>query len=498
MMSDKKILGTPGRIRVIENEFGNFIIDIDETYRGQVSINTVGTLMIGDYQGLPVPQKFGGTGCENQGILSVAGDTVITGSLTLLCNPELQSVLKVPETQGTIALEEQSLQTNNCFSEFDDEQKIKAYDTIAPLRKRGSLTVYDGEKSIELELGKESQFLSPDWSTGLPKYITPEFYSTINNLTKRHKLNFSEKGFIVSDSEKNGGETTVNLDPRLNEFLNPAFKGLYIHKTSYNNSSHFECRRLREGPYIKILYADFVDFDPIIGLDQSFFDTPIITKLGKVTEGEWNAKIIPQKFGGTGCENTGKLSVQQDVKIEAKLEISGKNSTLAICVPSDKRIILQTSDSGFIALRNETLQRHHNLKDIFNPKEAFRHISPTKKKGDIIVRGCGDYDEVLPVSEDDYIHVSNSKSDIGVSYKHPRDITTLNNFINKAIENRIEEAKQRNKEELLQHFQKQEKMYKIIDAICAQFDSLIAKKQVHPVKELVDVITVWAKERLKK
>jgi len=47
---NKLPIGASGQIKVCQEDNGNTTIDIDPTYRGQVSINTVGTIKEGDWQ----------------------------------------------------------------------------------------------------------------------------------------------------------------------------------------------------------------------------------------------------------------------------------------------------------------------------------------------------------------------------------------------------------------------------------------------------------------
>jgi hypothetical protein len=505
----KKISGMPGRIKVEEDQFGNLIIDIDPTYGGQVSINTTGTLNVSRYAGEVIPPTSGGTGCANQGVISVQGDTTITGSLTLECDPNTQTVLTITGS-GTVALQEDNLKTSNCFSEFSDEQAITAFDEIAPTFEKGQLIVYNGKQNAAVNPGQINQFLGVGFKTGLPEYqYLPNIYSYIANdpfneqkisyLPLRNILNFASRVFRLQDCSKTK-RTVINFDPRIEEFAKQE-KGLFVNCANDVGTKYFAKRVLQEGSNIKISNKDFINADPVIGLSEEYKGQNSIKILGNIQEGQWLAKIIEPKHGGTGVDNQHKIQIRGDVKLEVPFIIRNDADGFedgGLTVAIEGKSFVKIPSFGTLATTERSLQSANNLKDLYCTKEAFRHISPTKQKGDIIIRGERDYDECLQTpKQSDHFLVSDSDSDIGVSYKRPEEIHSLVSLIEINFE-----KKKLKMDEDYQKLLKKYEMYesvvgKRIDAICAQFDTLMKNKQQNIIKDLQNELKIWSAEKTK-
>lgn len=101
---NKLPIGASGIIKVTQQDNDNIIIDIDPTYRGQVSINTVGTIKEGDWQANIIEPKYGGTGCDNgEAFIKLKGNVNINGSLVIDCKDNTNVL--IPKN-GTLAIKD--------------------------------------------------------------------------------------------------------------------------------------------------------------------------------------------------------------------------------------------------------------------------------------------------------------------------------------------------------------------------------------------------------
>lgn len=502
------IQGASGKIKVNKIADNDFIIDIDETYSGQVSLNTLGMVTTGLWEGEIIQPQFGGTGLANNGVISIAADVVFTGSLLFDTNPEFQTTLKITDN-GTIALEEKTLQTANCFAEFTHDQKQVAFDAISPLQTKGSILSHNGKNNVGITVGLLNQFLGVNNFTGLPEYqFLPNIYSYIvndstnyNNATMlpvRRVLNFCSDVFIVSDCDQTK-RTLVKIDSCL-ESLIQSHLGLLVKVNDCKSTTpHFTKRKLVPGANVYIKNADFIDGNPVIGIANNYKGQPSINTLGKIKNGSWEADVIEPQHGGTGYSNQHKMKLEADVSIDVETEIEGiqGDEKLSIGVYR-KSVRLIAEDSGIIATKLKTLQCEHNLGDIQSPAEAFRHISPTKTWGDIIVRGPGDWD--IPLSapkEKNKVLTSDSESLCGLTYKSLDDIEELHDIIKLHLDKAIGTIL-KNSEKIGEYVKRLVKAETLLNDICSQLDHMVRTKQMKPIKQLQDALDKWVDCKLSK
>lgn len=499
------IQGASGKIKVHTIAENNFIIDIDETYSGQVSLNTLGMVTTGLWQGEILQPQFGGTGLTNNGVISIAADVVFTGSLLFDTNPELQTTLKITDN-GTVALEEKSLQTSRCFSEFTQQQKSIAFDTISPLQKKGELLVYNGKQNIGLEIGLLNQFLGINSRNGLPEYqFLPNIYSYIINDSKndystqalplRRVLNFCSDIFIVSDCDSTQ-RTLIQIDSSLESIIKSDL-GLLVKVD--RAKPYFTKRKLVPGANIYIKNADLVNGDPVIGLSLNYKGQGSITTLGKIRNGTWEGSVIQPQFGGTGYCNQHKIKLKSDVSIDVQTEIEGLQGDEKLSIGVYRQSVrLIAEDSGIIATKLKTLQCEHNLSDIQSTAEAFRHISPTQKCGDIIVRGPKDWD--IPLSapnEKNKVLVSDPQSLCGLTYKSLNEINELDDIIKAHVDKAVGTIL-KNSEKIGEYVKRLVQAEILLNDICSQLDHMVKTKQMKPIKQLQDALDKWVDHKLRK
>lgn len=496
-MNDK-IIGASGYIKISESDRGETVIDIDPTYGGQPSISTVGSVTIGNWTAAPVPSAHGGTGLDNHGFtIAVDGNLYVSGPLTIEC--EQGSIVSLPE-EGRLVNRVEALDPaqnlKDCYSTSD------AYDNIAPVGGKGDIVVFDGESNWPLVAGADNQVLwtNSEKGLGLEWRNLPSFYSTIKHngkyLEKRDALHFWGSGLVVQDQCE---ATQVRLSRNLEALADVNQAGFLVHNPRYKeDGASIETCLLREGTGISISGNGSQDqnWDPVIGIDPTYLGQESIQIVGSIREGEWEAGTIGPEFGGTGCINEDLISIGGDFTTSCMVMIGDpleRASSIIIDAQGDTEITLPTN--GTLATEECSLQTRHNLGDVGNPTEAFRNISPTKARGDLIVRGYGDYDTRVAIGAPGDVLVVDYGEPTGVKWEARDTKSQINKLVKKHVKRHLA-AQVAPTEDC--HQVAGMPVEQVIEAILMQFDMLSRIGMMKPLKELRQVLEQWGKSKHKK
>ena len=504
---EKLPIGASGQIKTYYDDIGNIVIEIDPTFAGQVSINTVGTIQIGDWQANVISPQFGGTGCDNKNAyLQLAGETTITGPLILHCADNENTELVLPK-KGTVALQQESLQISNCFSELNAQQTEQAFNNISPNTKHGDITYLDGINNVALNIGENNSYLKVlnnklCWSQ-LPKYLKYIIHQNETTVYENETLNFLGQGFILSQtpqSWKNFFITNIALEDKIESLTKIKSGGFLVY---VQESNDIQTRELLCGQGIKISYPNGKENNPTISLDNNYCGHTNTTVVGTIKEGSWKGEIISPQFGGTGCQNNFTIELNGNFKTSCNVSfIAGNNknkpsvqhSEIVLYSNADN-VLLELPTKGKLSTVQESLQSCNNLLDVNNPKEAFRHISPTQNRGDLIVRGYGDYDINVPIGEDGQILIVNKTKPSFVEWKDLNLEDTIENIINSILEQKeLEKQSHKQKDKDNQNSQ----LYQFVNVIMMQLDYMCKTGQMKAIKELKQSLNEWSQSIFKK
>lgn len=489
------IIGASGDIKVSKDELGNIIIDIDPTYGGQVSINTVGTVVTGRWCAESIDAMHGGTGLANEGILAFKGDCVINGPIIINCNNTEESTTLYVDSNGTIAVKEKSLQIENALTELCEKSKNIAYNHLSPNTEHGDISYFDEDYggNIRLPIGKFDQVLTvgidslPEWVDLLSSY---RYVSCNDHEYESETLEFG-LGFKAA---KNGENTYIYLNELLNNIVGLelpgllAFTGEKIIPISISTYGGLACRESISNDGINYL---------LLGLDESYHGQTSIHTVGTIIQGEWRGSTIEPKYGGTGHANEHAILINGPIDLDTtffiidnKLKPEQEANTLTMMVNGNT--VLELPNDGKLATEQDSLQIRHNLKDLDNPREAFRHISPTERRGDLIVRGYGDYDIPLPIGSNGDILTVNHEKNGCLEWKKLDIDQIINTAVNLALE-AIEkkEAAKEKQPKIQECFGQVIELEETLHALCAQFDSMIRSRHVTPTRELKITLEKW-------
>lgn len=472
-----KILGDNGSIRIIE--VGDDIqIDIDPTYRGQVSINTVGVIKMGEWEGNTIKPKFGGTGVDNG-----TNTLKLNGNLIIDCE---ESHIEMPSS-GKLCTEDKTLQIHNHLSELKTSKEI-AFNNISPLSQRGDIIAHDGKANSSIPLGKENQYLGINLTknTGIEWLDLPSFYHTIyehgSKMPKRDNLEFYGSSFDVTDTTNDDDTlslTRVSLTPNLENLSLYSQTGL----VQYSDNK-FKGVKLKAGNGISILNPDGKDGDPFIGISDNYIGQDSINTVGVVRAGSWCANAIKPEFGGTGVNNQSyTITLNGNVVVDGNFSIKSNNaSNLLIHLEEDSRVTFPAI--GTLATQEKSLQSTHNLRDVDNPRLAFHSISPCMERGDLIVQGYG-YEERLSVGRPGQVLTvsENTQHYCGIEWRSPLTLDDVIEYCETIINTKLalyESQKKTIDNTILE---------KKIKVILMQLDSMIRSGQIQGIKEMRDLLS---------
>lgn len=506
-MIKEKIIGASGNIKVSEDDRGNIVIDIDPTYGGQVSINTVGTIVQGNWRAEPVEAAYGGTGVQNNNAtLTLNGDVTIDGPIVMKCGKLGNVNVFIPKS-GTIAYAEDVLRKDNALDDIPHEIRTEAFNNISPCKRRGDLISYDGAKHVKIDAldmhnVTTDKFLNLNCITNLPSWSDlPSSYSLIEN----EKGAYPQRSAIWLENEltlqddQNWNCTVIGVSDKLKQLSNYkriggiAYNGKDFESYIICGRNYIRCIKTaldqnKENDATKAL---------IIELDPAYPGQETINTVGNIKKGEWSAQCIKPEFGGTGFTNKHTINLGGNIITEMPFNVikrinSNINYNVTMVIQGPTAITLPTN--GTITTQEESLQRSRNLKDVQNTQEAFRHIAPTSKRGDIIVHGYGDYHVSVPIGEPGQVLCVDLESKALVSWKHlnieSRITYIASDIINDRLakERKAQEEAKASKQRCFEDFISIDEM---MHALCIEFDSQIRSGRWRVSKTMQSVLSKW-------
>lgn len=491
-----KIIGMTGKITTHESDKGETVINIDPTYAGQPSIHTLGTVLIGKWKAATIDPSVGGTGVDNgEHTIRLGGDLRTTNSLLIKCSKNTEVTLP---KDGTLVNRKEALDPEKNLS--DISMRDHAYDNIAPTSRRGEIAYHDGETHMPLACGIKGTILTSDgekpiWQRNASyKYIvsTNIKSATSFHYPARDTLNIiPKKGFIIADDEQRN-ETTLDLSERLSDLNRDLAPGFLVVDQNQKDGV-YKTVVFKEGTGIKVRVSSD---DPEFSISPQYQGQASIDTLGTILTGEWQAKPISPAFGGTGNANQYSISLGGELTTSCNVtfnNFAGMTQYITIRALGNTEVVLPTF--GNLATTQESLQCKHNLGDVKSPTEAFRNISPTKRRGDLIVRGYGDYDTVLEAGKSGQALIVNPEERCGLGWKNILDEEQVDEMIKKALKEYSEsikvEAKAKVKAAATLSIET------MLEAILMQLDSMKNKGQITPIKELKTVMDLWIKQKKK-
>lgn len=420
----RTVTGTSNRITVTNGDgvAGNPTIDIAATYPGQTSINTLGTVTTGTWNGNIITGTYGGTGVNNgSSTVTLGGNLTTSGAFPLTLTVTGSTNVTLP-TSGTLA-------TN-------------------PTTTKGDLIVNDGTGLTRLGVGANGTVLTADSGevTGVKWAATgvTGAYSTIQEegvaLTQRSILNFVGSAATAADDGANS-RTNVTFATVLNDlasgtplplnlggtnanltasnggiFYSTASAGAILAATSTANqillSGSNAAPSWSSATYPasttanQILYSSATN--TVVGLATANNGVLItsgagapsisstlpsavqtnITSVGTVTSGTWNATAIGVVYGGTGLNSVAQgdvlygsalntiTALAKNTSATRYLSNTGTNNN-----PAWAQVDLTNGVTGALPIANggtgQTTQT-----------AAFDALSPTTTQGDIIYRNA--------------------------------------------------------------------------------------------------------------
>lgn len=490
-------IGASGQIKISKQDNGAIVIDIDPTYRGQVSINTVGTIKIGDWQGNIINPEFGGTGCNNNGYLQLNGNTIITGSLIINCDNN--SEITLPH-KGHVATVEDSLQIGNALSEI--KGNTQAYDNISPNSQDGDITYYKNSTNEALKIGKETAVLQvenqlPVWKV-LPNYLLyivngKKIYSNKVLEFEGPEFIFSEESFLLDDGEQHN-ITNISLDEKISSIATLQDYGFLV-RSLVDDKIH--TRSIISGNGIRIYNPSGSFSDVKIEISANYSGQKSIDTVGVLKEGEWEAKVIAPQFGGTGNANEHSIKLGGNLETNCDFYLHAGNimqkAKIAFYAKGD--VCLGLPKLGDVATVQESLQKNNNLLDVENSSDAFSNISPTLERGDITARGYGNYDVRIPIGKEGEVLTVDYNSDCLISWKNLNIENTIEAICKRLmsqekIENDLKK-KQENQEDPIQ-------FSKFLNALIMQLDYMQRTGQIKLLKEVQGLFDLWFKKTTEK
>ena len=275
------VSGTAGQIDVA-NGTTTPVISIDPAYVGQTSINTVGTISMGTWNGTIIAPAFGGTGVNNGsstitigGNLSTAGSLATTGAFATTFTFTGATNVTFP-TSGTL-----STTTGTVTSVSGTAGQIDSTGGATPVISIDS--GYVGQASITT-LGtittgawNGSTISVPFGGTGDTTFTA---YSVIcGGTTTTAALQ------AVATLGTSGQVLTSNGAAALPTWQNAATGSV----TSVSGTAN---RITSTG-----------GTTPVIDISASYVGQTSITTLGTITTGVWNGSVVGSTYGGTGVNN---------------------------------------------------------------------------------------------------------------------------------------------------------------------------------------------------
>ena len=158
--------------------------------------------------------------------------------------------------------------------------------------------------------------------------------------------------------------------------------------------------------------------------------------------------------------------------------------------------VLTLPEMGTVATKEESLQSANNLHDVTNPQEAFRHISPTQTRGDIIVRGYGDYDINHPIGKDGQVLTVNSKKPGCIEWIDLNLEEIVEYEVNRILADKEKQLIEKTAKELNKKNTNMTQQT-CLNAIMMQLDYMIRTGQMKPLKEMQNALHLWIKDIVK-
>ena len=264
------VSGTFGFITVSPTT-GNCIIDISSSYIGQSSINTLGTISTGIWNGTLISPTYGGTGINNgTSTITLGGNLITAGTFASTFNITGITNVTFP-ISGTL-----STTTGTVTGVSGTTNRITSTGGVSPIIDISAS--YIGQSSITT-LGTISTGV---WNGTL---ISPTYGGTgVNNGTSTITLggNLITAGAFAS---------TFNLTGITNVTF-PTSGTLSTTSGTVTGVSGTTNRITSTG-----------GVSPIIDISASYIGQSSITTLGTISTGIWNGTLISPTYGGTGVNN---------------------------------------------------------------------------------------------------------------------------------------------------------------------------------------------------
>jgi|SRR6267154_1753561 len=500
-----KIIGMSGNITVHLSDRREYVIDIDTTYGGQTSLSTLGTVTIGNWHAAIINPSYGGTGVDNGGfIITLGGSLYTTGAITL--ESDEGSIVSLP-ARGRLVNRSETIDPEQNLKDVADISK--AYDNLAPVVAKGDIVVFDGESNFPLPITEDGKWLCIDKSAplGVEWHALPSSYSTITyknmQLPKEEILSFHGDGFII---KPNQGRTDIQLTTRLQAIEGLTAPGILAYGPRFEyDPNPIQPRVLLADDGIQILNG-YGEDNPVIKIHPEYKGQKSITTVGHIKEGYWGGTIVDPEFGGTGNANvygislgghlhtTAPFSVMQMTPYSPNDKLEGyyvQENSVTLVAEGTTEVWLPKK--GMLATQEDSLQVCHNLGDLDNKLQAFSNISPTKKRGDMIVRGYGDYDTVLQIGAIGQV--------LTVVEDEPGLVEWTDPVTYKDIDLRIEEQLSNITVEIRESMEPESQllggmpMETVLEAILMQFDYMKHAGTLPVIKELRTVLDQWTKSK---
>jgi hypothetical protein len=445
------IIGSSGNIKVSQDENGDYIIDIDPTFGGQVSICTVGTIKVGQWEGYAIAPQYGGTGTANENSLQW------NGPLNIISDPKSTTNIKILRS-GTAALQEETLQISNKLAELktaDESIKNTAFGNIAPTDTEGDLIVHSKNCNEKLSIGKAGQVLTvqPNRKQKVAWENLPSAYSTIFNedeaLPQTKDLGFHGPAFCaVHDSYLN--RTAILTAKNLDSLALHSTPGIMV----YGGANNFFSCCLKGENGIAIEDCAGISKDPVIRIAHDYEGQGSISKVGTIRNGTWCANQIAPEFGGTGTVNRYPINIGGDFITNTSVtirDIKNEASKVSIFFNGPSKLLMP--NEGTVATEQKSLQCKNNLGDVQNTRLALKVLSPTKQRGDLLAQGFG-FLERIPLGQPGEVltvaHTSENENDArstGIEWKKPVVLEEVLEECMKIMNERIKSLEEKRKAE---------------------------------------------------
>jgi hypothetical protein len=297
------ILGTANEIDATLVNPNVYQISISNTYPGQNSITTLGTITTGVWNGTPIPIANGGTGAitapaalVSLGALPIAGGTM-TGNLILNADPTLplQAATKqyVDLLGGGFSFKQSTYagSTANLTAIYNNG----AAGVGATLTNSGAMAAFsiDGvSPPINSRILIKNQTLSEN--NGI--YDLTTVGSGAANWVLTRSTDFDTSAEIVPGSFVIVNNGTVNSNTAWIETQTVVTVG-----TDPISWSQFAALGVQSVTGTAGRITSTGGLNPVIDIDTLYVGQASITTLGTITTGTWNASVIGLGFGGSNA-----------------------------------------------------------------------------------------------------------------------------------------------------------------------------------------------------